>query len=464
MLSPLGRLALAALACALGLAACERGLPPRPGTPPRHLLLVSIAGLRADHVSGAYLYLRPTTAWPLDTSLEKDGQALALDDLCEQGVALAWAFAPSPHSRESLRALHTGFPPLVVDAEPQLETLAESLSAAGFHAQAFVSAGGLGDTQPFERGFARFQACADDAQTLDAAAQALAALDRAQHGQVFFWVHLDGPEAPFEPPALPPREGEAGGAVDFARRFVDPRYAGSIDGSLATLEKIERGELVLSDADRDHLVDLYDGEVAATAALLRNFVAAWRNLDGAGDGAGEFFENTLLVVAGTSGVDLYERPRAVPRRGAWIGIERVRVPLFFRHPRSLTGSRLLAEPVDLTDVAPTLREWFLGLGSQDARAPSGGRTLLPRFDSYVERPFESRPVLSVDVGQRAAALRTAEWTLLSLTPAGSPTSQVRLFDRQRDPREEHDLVEARPEKAAELRAELERRIALLKAP
>ncbi|MCC6408595.1 MAG: hypothetical protein IT453_15640 [Planctomycetes bacterium] len=456
----LARVAFVWVSLALVGASCGGELPPRPGTPPQHLLLVTVAGLRADHVSGTYLYLRPTTAWPLETALKNDGQALAVDDLCEQGVALAAAFAPSPRARESLLALHTGFPSVVVDARPNVPTLAEALAKQGFQSRAFVSSRSLGDTAVLARGFATFEARASDAETLDAAAQALAKLDRGAAPHVFFWVHLDGPDAPFEPPALPPREGEAGGAIDFARRFVDPRYAGSIDGSLSTLEKLERGELELAPADRDRLVDLYDGEVAATAGLLRNFVSAWRNVDG----SGEFFDRTLLVFAGTSGVDLYERARAEARRGAWIGVERVRVPLFFRHPGSLTGSRLLSEQVELTDVAPTVREWFLGLGSEDTRPPAGGRSLLPRFDTYVVRPFESRPALSLDLDHRAAALRTAEWTLLSVTPAGSTTPELRLYDRLRDPREEQDLAAIKPEKTAELAAELERRVAALKAP
>ncbi|MCK6448993.1 MAG: hypothetical protein L6Q99_21565 [Planctomycetes bacterium] len=449
---------LAGLASVLG--ACGGALPARPGTAPKHFLLVTVEGLRADHVSGAYLYLRPTTAWQLDTKLVEDGQALAIDDLCEQGVALAWAFTPSPEPRDALLGLHTGFPALVAEARPDAPTLAEVLAKAGFACSAFVSAGSLGDTSRLAKGFATFEARADDAETLDAALQALAALDRAKAERIFFWLHLDGPAAPFDPPAAAPREGESGGVVDFATRFVDPRYTGSIDGSLATLGKIERGELTLTPADRGRLVDLYDGEVAAVALGVRDFVAAWRNLDGSGG----FLDDTLFVLAGTNGVDLYERPGATPRGGAWLGIERVRVPLCFRHPRSLTGSRLLSEAVDLTDVAPTVREWFLGLGTEDQRPPAGGRTLLPRFDSYVARPFESRPALSVDVAHRAAALRTSEWTLLSLTPAGSTTAELRLYDRTRDPREERDVAPTRPEKVAELHAELERRLAELKAP
>ncbi|MCE9593376.1 MAG: hypothetical protein K8S98_04210 [Planctomycetes bacterium] len=452
----------ALLALVVAFAACSKELPPRPGTPPAHLLVITVSGLRADHVSGAYLYLRPTTAWPVDTVLKNDGQALAFDDLCGQGVAFAWAFAPAAKSRDALAALFTGAPSASTPSDVPM--LAESLAKAGFRTEAFVSSTGLGDTMALARGFASFEARANDAETLDAAAQALAKLDRAKTEHLFVWVHLDGPDAPFEPLALPPREGEAGGAVDFARRFVDPKYSGAIDGSLTTLAKIERGELALSDADRAHLVDLYDGEVAATAGLLRNFVAGWRNVDG----TGEFWNRTLTVVAGTSGVDLYERARAEPRHGAWLGIERVRVPLFFRHPGSLTGSRLLAELVELSDVAPTLREWFLGASAEPKNAAIRGRSLLPRFDSYVTRPFESRAAVAVDAEHGAAALRTSEWTLLSNAAPGAAQPDLRLYERSRDPREEQDVAASRPEKLAELeaelRAELARRGVAPKAP
>jgi arylsulfatase A-like enzyme len=124
----------------------------------------------------------------------------------------------------------------------------------------------------------------------------------------------------------------------------------------------------------------------------------------------------------------------------------------------LTGSRLFAEPVDLTDVAPTIREWFRGPGTEDVRPQNGGRTLLPRFDSYVSRPFESRAIVSVDARRRAAALRTAEWTLLSIATAEPSAPEIRLYDRLHDPREEQDVAALRPEKVAELRPELDRRL------
>ncbi len=440
--------------------ACSNEPPPRPGVQPKHLLLVTVAGLRADHLSGPYLYLRPTSAYQIESAQRADGQALALDDVCELGVAFASAYAPSPNARESLIALHTGYPAVVSAGRDQFTTLAQDLSRAGFKCAAFATGTKLGDTQSLARGFASFSVKSSDAETLEAARQTLAADEWKNGAHDFVWIHLDGPEPPFDPSPLAPRQGEANGITDYASLFVDPKYAGAVNGSLEELGAIERGEKVLSREDRDHLVDLYDGEVAKTAAQLRSFLVYWRNLDG----GAKLWDDTLFVFAGTNGVELYDRSQSKPRGGPWLGIERVRVPLVFRHPRSLTGSRLMAEPVDLCDVAPTIREWFLGFEKKPVTANGRGRSLLPVVDSYFKRPFESRDAFSIDVEHRTASLRTKDWSLLSSTPAGSKEPYLRLYDRLHDPLEEQDLGPQHPDLLRDLGAALQKRVEALKVP
>ena len=116
---------------------------------------------------------------------------------------------------------------------------------------------------------------------------------------------------------------------------------------------------------------------------------------------------------------------------------------------------MLAEPVDLADVAPTLLEWLEATPSSDER---DGRSLLALTDSYRERPFERRPAVAelpaTDGRRGARTARSADWRLVRFDDG-----EELLFDRLRDPDELRPVVLGSPrteEALAELREALER--------
>jgi arylsulfatase A-like enzyme len=333
-------------------------------------------------------------------------------------------------------------------------TLAESFQAAGFRTAAFVSGVALRDKRGLDQGFELWQYRFGDTPTLALATEWLAARDPHDAKPLFIWIHLSGADPPHDPRALPPKPGDEPGAFDFGRYFEDPAYSGPADGSLKVLDAAERGELTLSAADRAHLVDLYDGEVTRVASGVRSLLLFLRNQ---GDD-GALWRDTAFVFAGLHGIELGEHGSSWSHARSLSECV-LRVPLFVRHPGSLTGARVLAEVVGLEDLAPTLCEWF---HTQAPNAPPGiasGRTLLALTDSFVKRPFASRPAIAVLSGpQRAASLRTREWSVLwSAAPAGSAAQDAfHLFDRVRDPLERSDLAARHMDVGTALSAELER--------
>ena len=86
------RLVLLAL---LGLAACDRAKP-RPGIPPRHALLVTIDGLRADRCS-AYLHHRDTTTFPLSAADHAAGRNVTLDEEGARRIAVGFHLVQAKH-------------------------------------------------------------------------------------------------------------------------------------------------------------------------------------------------------------------------------------------------------------------------------------------------------------------------------------------------------------------------------
>lgn len=382
------------------LAACALadgcGPPPRPGFPPRHLLLVTMGAARADHLS-AYLYPRPTTAWPSTPQQRADGQDLSLDDMAVQGVLFAEAFTPSPRAAVAAASLLTGRSPWTTDLDDglpaELPTLAEAFRDAGFETAAFLAGAELAGVPGLARGFDEF---ADGLSDVDAVSQGItwSKSDFGDGRQRFLWLHLDGPNAPYgaEPIRLDWPDGTPG-PLDWVAAYGDPLYAGEADGSIAWLERAAENPGELSDADRRRIVDLYDAGLSEAATLLRRYLVY---LEQSTAPAG-LFEETAIAFCGLTGEELFEH-------GGWghgdhLCEEVLRVPLFLRHPASLTGSRILTTPVESTDLFPTLCEWF----EVDA-APVDGRSLLALTDSYVERTFAARPAIAVEGGALSARI------------------------------------------------------------
>ncbi len=420
---------------------------PRPGYPPRHLLLITVAGLHADHTS-FHLYPRPTTWLDFDGGQRALGKALSLDDLAREGVNFARAFSPAGETSAALSSLLTGRSPLehgVLDGASPLPadvpTLAEVFAADGFETVAFISAPETGPVAGLERGFGRFFRGASDVEALGQAVTWVTKRDWGTGQSTFAWVHLRGPTFPFEPGSFPGKDGP----VDYASLFGDPAYAGPADGG----GSFRAGAPTLTPEDAQRIVALYDGEVALTNRALVYFLDYYLYVGQ----QSALWRESVFAFAGLQGVSLPalgRHPGSDWGRTDTLGEGVQAVPLILRHPDSLTGSRVLEEIVDLADLAPTLLDWF------ELSAPTGasGRSLLAVTDSYIQRPFASGPALAW-AADGSWSLRTERYRLrLSVQPNGQ--RELDLHDLERDPTEREDLAPSRPDLVAELLGVFER--------
>lgn len=185
--------ALGVCAAAWGLA-CGPAPAPWPSAPPAvvdgPILLVTFESLRADFV----------------TSLGgAAGDTPALDALVAEARASGgWAgraVAPSSWTAPVLASLHTGLASWhheVLHAGraqliPEVPTLAERFSAAGWSTQAFAPGRRLSPKAGFGRGFGATSPVRDDGKRL-----AVAHLRALAPGRQFLWVHLSRPDSAFE--------------------------------------------------------------------------------------------------------------------------------------------------------------------------------------------------------------------------------------------------------------------------
>jgi hypothetical protein len=418
---------------------------PRPGEP-RHLLLVTFAGVRADHTS-ALGYARPTTDWPTDGAQRALGNALAFDELAAGGLACAEAWSPAEDQLSALKALLTGRPTpfgeVLTGLDEGESTLAERLGDAGYLTAAFVSGTPLARVGGFEQGFEHFVHRETDADALAWAVRWLFELDLGAGRPLFLWIHLAGAEPPWEPGRAPPLPGPVTSAIDYVGLFLD-------EAGAAALPAVDYAELYPRSPGAPApgapgapppVVDRYDGEVAELASRLRSFLLAYRTLGR----PSALFEDTALVLAGITGVELGEH--------GWsssLFAPGLRVPLVFNHPHTVPGRRITATPVGLEDVAPTVLDW-LGAAEAPAVRHRRGRSLAPLL-AGTGAP-EDRLVVSVGRGgEQRASLRDGRYTLVWANVEGSESWQ--LFDRGLDPLELCDIAGEHAKLATKLRNQL----------
>ena len=462
----------------------ERLAAPYAGRPRPNVLLVSVDTLRADRL-GAY-------GGPL-------GLTPALDRLAAQGITFERATTPVPITGPAHTTLLTGLDPIRhgvvrngVRLRDGVESVAETLTAAGYRTAGFVSAWPLTDASsglahhfqrydedlPASTGVPRaaeevpllwladrgamlaFGSRSrshryghflgeiherDGARTVD---RALSWIARRHDGPFFAFVHLYEPHTPYAPPMELARALGAG-AEEALSRF-DP---GAPERPLE--------ELFADPAAVARIRRLYDAEVAHADAAVGRLLAGLERLGRAGD--------TVVVLTADHGEGLGEHGEFF-RHSDYLYETTLHVPLLVHRPTEPAAGRRIGALVGLADVAPTLLE----LAGVAVPETLDGRSLVSLFDGG-EGP--GGRVLHASIGgvtiERgvfgAVDLRHAVrdrrhkliWSLDRRWPYRDGPAYEELYDLEADPAELVSLLPAAADPALveRLRDEMRRRLA-----
>ena len=377
-----------------------------------NVVLVILDAGRAQEF-GAYGYPRPTTP--------------EVDRIASEGVVFEHVFTPAVYTLAAMSSLWTSQYPDRHHSEVSFSarlpkdrlTLAQVLSGQGIHTAGFVANAVAGKGFGFDRGFSEFN---EVFRTLgsrgDVFRQALPPfLARNRDRRFFAYLHFREPHFPYDPP--PPFDtkfGSDGPIPKAARRdaafFVD----------------VNQGRRPFSEAEREHLVRLYDGNLAFADQEIG---ALRRAMEAEG-----LWDKTVFIVSADHGEELYER--------GWIGHNvhvyepSVHVPLIVRFPKAagLAGRRVAAL-ADLLDVAPTIADIFGARGKGGSDREFQGRSLLPAIEGAPGKPA----VLSRTVWDRPRyALRDERYKLFYDTRTG----EEHLYDLRADPGETRDVGPSEP--------------------
>ena len=335
---------------ALVAVACGCGAPAPHQVPPSNLLLITLDTLRADHL-GCYGYPRPTSP--------------ALDRFAAGATRFEDVTCSIPTTLPSHVTIFTGEPPerhgvtrngQVLDAYPP--TCFDLLAEAGARTAAIVSAGVVEARYVDRLGFDEVIFDRPDPGTFQVDAEVVT--DNAvhwleRHGRERFalWLHYYDPHEPYDPP------------VEESSRFTGS-YSGPLPDALAIDWLVGLNdpaeEAKLSADDRQHVVDLYDAQIAFLDGQLDRLLTA---LEDAG-----LADSTIVVIVADHG-------QAHGESSFWGHGERllepvIKVPMMVRIPGQ-AGGRVVSEAVETVDLMPSLIDWF-GL---EPIAGLPGRSLAP---------------------------------------------------------------------------------------
>ena len=331
-----------------GLPLLFRGGKERP-----NIILISLDTVRADHLH-CYGYHRPTSP--------------TLDSLAARGWLFRNVVAQSswtlPSHASLFSSLHLSSHGVTTwdDALPQeIVTLPEVLRGEGYLTGAVIG-GALGTRYGLNQGFDTYDTRCFTSATKSTVTNpcththAVEWLRTWGHAPFFLFLHYWDVHDPYVPPA------------PFDTLF-DPGYHGSVkgwetlNGWEALLARFGGSFARLSRQDRDHIMALYDGEIASTDRFLGMLFHELRALD--------LEKKTLVVITSDHGDEFLEHGHT--GHGKTLFRELVDIPLIWVEPRGRSRPSTVEDIIQSIDIAPTILN-YLGI---PAPTTMQGRSLLP---------------------------------------------------------------------------------------
>jgi arylsulfatase A-like enzyme/TPR repeat protein len=325
-----------------------------------------------------------------------------IDALAREGYLFSHAMTPIPLTLPAHASMLTGtIPPhhgkhenKDVYFDPSHVTLAVLLKNKGYRTGAFVGAqvlnGGLGLDRGFEEYHDRFAQSERRAQEVNRAA--FEWLEKQKDNPIFLFLHYYDPHDAYEPPE------------PFATTFKESPYAGEI-------------------AYTDHCI----GQVVVKLKSLG------------------MYESSLIIVTGDHGEMLGEHGETTHMY--FIYQSAMKVPLIYKLPGSNAAQRIdcLASIIDivptvcdLVDIDPPAGIQGKNLAGYFSNTPPESEDRHLYCESLYPTKYEANSLLGI---------MSKQWKYIQ-------TTRPELYDLQKDPGEQTNLVEAEPQRARILKDRL----------
>jgi arylsulfatase A-like enzyme len=258
-------------------------------------------------------------------------------------------------------------------------------------------------------------------------------------GQNFFmWVHYFDPHAPYDPP--PPYD-----------KMYDPDYRGSVNGSMQTLFKIWDKTLIPTEADIQHIIALYDGEISYNDEQIGVLLDKLRQM--------QVLNNTVIIVTADHGESLWEHDYNF-KHGDFLYDASIRIPLIIVLPHKEKVISEIDHQTENIDIVPTVLE-YLDISQPSAMQGESLLGLIRGAEDYKKRVAFSQAIGRIDERYeretKKYGLRTIKWKFIRYKDG-----ENELFNIQHDPAELKNLAVSKREISEEFNRILDDKLLTIK--
>lgn len=345
-----------------------------------------------------------------------------LDALAKEGAVFEATQAPENWTKPSTASLLTGLYPSTHGAKTDsamlpagATMLSEALKEAGFTTGSFIANGYVSDKFGFNQGWDKYTNYIREKKTTDAEnvfKEAGDWVEKHKDERFFAYVHTIDPHVPYDPPD------------EFLSLYKKGEYSGPVSPrktpeQLAEAKKVPP-KMTFSDADKQQLRDLYDGEVSYHDHYMGLFIERLKTLG--------LYDDTVFVVTADHGEEFDEH-------GSWghghsVYQELLWIPYIIRLPDVVPAGKRIGETVSSMSIFPTVLE-AVGVAPPNVLED---RSVLGWLRGG---PPPAVPVAFSDFLDDRRVIRAGRWKLIL-----RGTNET-MFDLGSDPTEQKELERAK---------------------
>ena len=376
-----------------------------------HVFIYLIDTLRPDHL-GCYGYDRPTSP--------------NIDAFAKDAVLFTDASAQSSWTRPAVTSTLTGLLPQAHGANrikfgipATAQYLPEILQKSGYRTAAFCGNGITGKKFGFGRGYQLFRESEMRDSPLIAGFQFNFSglinewiFDWLQQqggsDRLFFFAHTADPHGPYTP------------AEPYLSRFKRTQLDPSL-GASPKFYEITMGKAQSPPQIREHLIDLYDGEIATNDHSFGELI---RNIKSKG-----LYDSSMIILLSDHGEEFLEHNGW--EHGRTLYEELLRIPLIIKFPGQWRAGTKVSATVNQIDIMPTILE-YAGI----ATPPMNGKSFLKKIISPGTLNHSENTAMSLLVRGKLKtdSIRIGKNKLIRIGNGKTFTSQI-FFDLESDPGE-----------------------------
>lgn len=401
---------------------------PKPDSKKRNdinILLISLDTLRADHL-GCYGYSRDTSRY--------------IDSLADDSAVFENTYAQSPWTLPSHTSMLTALNPYnhqVYMAHERMHssliTAADILRINSYVCGGITAGGYVSEKYGFAKGFDTYKGERYTAHTINEAElisqDAQAWLEKNQDKKFFLFLHTYQIHDPY-----------------FAHENITEAYVkGPLIWKRMPLAEFfrsqpEKRKYPFSEAEKENLVGLYDGEIKYTdEVLIRPLIQKLKEL--------HLYDRTMIILTSDHGEEFYDHDSWLHSHTLYD--ELINVPLFIKFPNSKYRGKRLNPVVRLIDIMPTLLEVA---GIDYSPFQFDGLSLMPvvKGREKQHRVFMSDFTHKGSEELRPAVVATNKNLFKLIVNRKTPSPKIFLFDLEKDPLEKNNLGESYSQLVREL--------------